>query len=125
MLEVFAGSHKKKFTDKLNGLQPYVLTDYSKIITKKSVNRFFGQPGKSDWINEFMHGFSRYGLVATGLLESLSNPVLFKIFNKEGYQTIDEGYSLKTLLESCEFILFAKAEGFLSVIELKYADIAN
>ncbi|RZJ68028.1 MAG: hypothetical protein EOO50_02780 [Flavobacterium sp.] len=125
MLTVFTGSYNKRLSGKVNGLQPFILSDKSIIVTKKSVNRFFGHTGKSDWLNEYMQGFSRYGLGATGLLDKLSNPVLFKTEKKSGFPTIEEGYELKTLIATCEFLLFARQEGFLSVIELKIAKIAE
>lgn len=123
MHSIFTGSTAKKLVG--NGLQPYVLDNLSLVLTKKSINRYFGHTGKSDWLNEYMHGFTRFGIGATGLLEQLSNPILFQVVKKDGFPTIEEAYSIKTLLDSCEFILFAKKEGFLSVIELRIAALAE
>lgn len=125
MESVFAGSSQKKLGEKSATLQPYVLTDSSLVITKKSINRFFGNTAQSDWLNEFMQGFSRYGLGATGLLNKLANPILFQTTKKGGFPTIEEAYSIETLIEASNFILFAKKEGFLSIIELKFATIAE
>lgn len=125
MLTVFTGSYQKRLSGKVNGLQPFILSNDSIIFTKKSINRIFGHTGKSDWLNEYMHGFSRYGLGATGLLQKLSNPILFQTEKKSGFPTIDEGYDLNTVIEACEFLLFAKQQGFLSVIELKVAKVAE
>lgn len=125
MQTVFSGSYDKKLSGKAIGLQPFVLSDMSMVVTKKSVNRHFGHSAKSDWLNEFMNGFTRYGIGATGLLDKLSHPVLFASQKKDGFPTVEEGYTLKTLLDSCEFLIFAKKEGFLNVIELKFAKIAE
>ncbi|NUY81346.1 hypothetical protein HUK80_10595 [Flavobacterium sp. MAH-1] len=125
MHSIFTGSTAKKLVGTGIGLQPYVLDDLSLVLTKKSINRYFGHTGKSDWLNEYMHGFTRFGIGATGLLEQLSNPILFQVVKKDGFPTIEEAYSVRTLLDSCEFILFAKKEGFLSVIELRIAALAE
>ncbi|RZJ72489.1 hypothetical protein [Flavobacterium sp.] len=125
MQTVFSGSYDKKLSGKTLGLQPFVLSDMSMVVTKKSVNRHFGHSAKSDWLNEFMSGFTRYGIGATGLLEKLSNPVLFASNKKDGFPIIEEGYTLQTILEACDFLIFAKKEGFLNVIELKFASIAE
>ena len=106
-------------------LQPFILSDGSLTFTKQSVNKYFGQAGKSDWLNEFMHSFSRYGLGATGLLEKLANPVLFEVTKKDGFPSIEEAYSIETIIEACKFLVFAKEEGFLSVIELKFGTLAQ
>lgn len=119
------GSSYKTFTISDAELQPYLLSGGISIVTKKSINRYFGQASKTDWLNEFMHSFSRYGIGATGLLEKLTQPIQFELLRPDGIPTIEEGYDVPTILAACEFLIFAKTEGFLSVIELKFAKAAQ
>ena len=125
ILKIKFGTHSKKIAIGDLTLQPFILQNGIIIITKKSINRFFGQASKTDWLNEFMHSFSRYGIGATGLLHKLSNPIVFESIGKDGFPSVEEGYALDTIIEACQFLIFAREEGFLSVIELKFAKSAQ
>ncbi|MBD3582135.1 P63C domain-containing protein [Flavobacterium selenitireducens] len=119
------GSPQHKILIADAALQPYILSDGRFVLTKKSINRYFGQVSKANWLNEFMQSFSRYGIGATGLLEKLSRPIHFESADHEAVPSIIEAYDVNTVLEACEFLIFAKNEGFLSVIELKFAKAAQ
>jgi len=125
MKQIYTGSPVKKLRIKDAKVQPYVLSDFSCVLTKGSINRYFGQPGNSDWLNDFMKSFSRYGLGVTGLLDQVSAPIVFEYLQNDGFPAMDEAYDVVTVIEACNFLTFAKTEGFLSVIELKFAKLAQ
>lgn len=125
MLSIRKGSATKKIRLEAGSLQPYLLSDYSRVLTKKSIQRLFGQGGKLDWLADFAQSFTRYGIVTPQLIDKIASPVLFRISKTDDFPTVEEGYTTATLKEFCDFLLYAKNEGYLSVLELKIAATAQ
>lgn len=125
MLSIRKGSATKKIRLEGGSLQPYLLSDYSRVITKKSIQRLFGQSSKLDWLADFAQSFTRYGIVSQPLLDKIAVPVLFRTSKTDDFPTVEECYTTATLKEFCGFLLYAKNEGYLSVLELKIAATAQ
>lgn len=125
MLYIRKGSATKKIRLEGGSLQPYLLSDYSRVLTKKSIQRLFGQGSKLDWMADFAQSFTRYGIVAPQLLDKIASPVLFRTSKTDDFPTAEEGYTTAVLKEFCGFLLYAKQEGYLSVLELKIAATAQ
>lgn len=125
MIKIKKGSIHKKIYLPTGNVQPYVLENSLKIVTKKSALRFFGQSEKSNWLAEFVLSFSRYGIVSNQLADDVTGPILFSNLNLEDFPIPEEAYRIETFIEICKLIVSANDRGFLSVLELKFARLAQ
>jgi hypothetical protein len=125
MLQTHFGSAKRPLPLEQWFLHTYIIEGNERIITRKSLQRIFGQVGKSNWLFEFLDSFERYSIVPASLLEDTRTPIHFKIEKPNGTFSIEEGYLIGTLLKLCNFIIDANNLGYLSIIEVKLAKTAK
>ncbi len=102
-----------------------VLSDYKMVIPIKNIQQAFDFSSQTDWISDYIASFEKYNIVPTALLTKIRNPEIFKLSKASGYPTIEEGYTIQTLLELCHFLQEAKQTGYINVLELKIAHTAK
>ncbi len=99
-------------------------SDRGGIFDLDGLNQVFETVRSQNWIHSFILHLSQKLSVNTELLETLSDPILFRFANSS-VNTTSLGLFAADVEQACQIIIIAKQKGFLYASEMHYASIAQ
>lgn len=103
----------------------FILDNRQAIFAKNGFQKALGYDGKSeDWLFDFLSSINKFYPIPGELFASYEKPILFEVSSKEG-AIIMSGIPTYILLMTCQTIINAKSDGYLSVGQLKHAKAAQ
>ncbi|MFT3794338.1 P63C domain-containing protein [Flavobacterium sp.] len=104
----------------------FILDNRQAVFTKNGLQKALGYDGKSeDWLFDFLGSINKFYPIQGELFEAFENPILFEVTAKDGNKIVCNGMATYILLMTCQTIVNAKADGYLSVGQLKHARAAQ
>lgn len=106
-------------------VQCYWLENKTPVLVKKSIQKALGYEGKSEeWLLDLFGSINKFYPIPGALFDAYENPILFENTSGSGETNLLKGISPEMFLLTCQTIVNAKNDGYLSVQQLKHARAA-
>lgn len=124
--KIFYGSENLPLKLGNTSVQCYLLEHKLPVLVKKSVHKALGYEGKSeDWLLDLFGSINKFYPIDGALFDAYENPILFEETPDSNENILSKGISPEIFLQTCQTIVNAKNDGYLSLQQLKHARAAT